>query len=356
MSEGIAGESRGITRRGAAKTAITFAAGAAVGAIASKAPEFLKKADNKIVDTVKNITLDDLRNPEGDNFKRLVSASAQEFVDILQPAGIQPKDLVNRLKFHNTQEEYINAIRNAGIIDFSITEGTAHFGIFTRKTGEIQMNTKSLREEANYYSDYPGIIVYRWLVHEWIHSLASEKQNGKYIRSAKDVITDKNNNNPEVWTKYRGGRIITESYEALAFFDESLTDLITKQVVTQSLVKDPTLLGSAVTFINQSSYSEGTSRLGRIAERARLTSKELARYYQTSDVEALFEKIGSVFKQTALTEVIGTQRGARTDEQMKQEKNFLVGKRMAFIVDGKNWDEYSSMLTHLEPTPVPAQK
>ena len=350
MSEGVAGESKGITRRGAVKTAATFAAGAAVGAVASRAPELLRKEDNPLIDSLKEFTLDDFKDPGSEKFKRLFDASANEFVGLLQPEGVTAEDLKKRTRFFTNEADYKVAVERAGGV-FVLADGEVRFGDYVRRKGDyygqVLMNLDGLKRVAESGSEYPGVMIYRWLVHEWVHALGRNVVSGAYLDNKKEIITDRDGKNPEVWEGYQGGRIRTRNYTALTNFDEAWTDFITKGVVTESLKKDQKLLDSAITYLGNSNYLEVTNRFGRLAQRAGLDAKTLARLYQDSNIERLFPRIGSIFKETALSQVSAVQKGQRTETEVLQDKSFILGKRMAFIIDFKDWGLYNDMLTHL---------
>ena len=340
-------QGEGVSRR----DFLRFGAGAAVGAVAATVvPELSQNSEQQerqeFFDTIKGLTYDDLKNPDQEKLKRFSEACAREYLKITSTQGITVEDLVNNAAFHSTQEEFVGAVRNSGLPNYPSDRNAYAHNFYDSK--RIDVNLGLISNNLHMETEYPGVKLFDTLIHEWVEVRAVENTTGEFLNSPQEVLIT--GETSEQWARYRGGRVYTEGgHYGLLNFDNAWDQLITRRILMESLRDDLTLLGASVTVSSVNGIAEETDKLSRIVERAGISTQEMAILYANSDVEGMLARMGSVFKDSALETLSEVNRGGRTEEEIKSQKDFLLGKRAAFLISSKRWDDYGEMIDHIRP-------
>lgn len=344
----IQGESSKASRRGFLTKMGILATGLVGGVAAAREviPKVLpeKKAESNIENHIRGLSFEDIDRPESEKFKGFIGACASEYLKLAGIQQVAPNELIQKTIFHKTQQEFRQSVTAQG---FTVADNDRSFGIVTYKSGNVNMNLELLREVASAYTRYPGIMIFRWLVHEWGDLLAKDNSQGVFLNNPSEILTDESGKNPEAWEKYRGGMIITKSYTGLFFFDNAWNDLATRRLIMKSLQAED-LKAAAIPIIADSGYFQQANYLGRILELTGIDIPQSINLHSNSKVEDMFKTIGSVFEESVLSEISDFQKGGRNEDQLHQDKDFLVGKRIAFLVNGKHWEAFGKMLPYIK--------
>lgn len=326
--------------------------GAAAVAVATVLPEVSNRSEQQerqeFYNTIKSITYEDLNSPESDKLAVFTRMCASEYARVTG-LEIDVDDLTGRTKFFRTEDEFYEAIKKAEP-SFVPNDNVKLFGRVSYSDDTARINLRLIRDgNTSLETEYPGAKLFKSLCHEWGDVLSIDNRNGKYLHDPREKIGDREGNNAQVWERFRGGKIYTQDYHALTLFGNAWNELVTRRVVAESLKDDAELRPAMITLSNDSAYREATDKLSRIVERVGLTTQEMAEMHMKSDVEGMLTRIGAAFGDPAVALLSDINRGGRTDEEVAAERDFLLGKRAAFLITQENWDGYRDMVNNIKP-------
>lgn len=330
---------------------LKFGAGAAVGAVAATfVPEIGRKNEQQerkeFYDTIKSITYEDLNNPESQKIRGFTRKCASEYIKVTG-LEIGLEELVDKTKIYRTKDEYFEGIRASGV---NPPDSERPFGTTTFNDNTVHMNLELIREgNTSMETEYPGVMLFKQLCHEWGDVLSIDNRNGEQLGQDNNTFGDREGNNLQVWERYRGGVIYSKDYRALSLFGNAWNELTTRRVVMESLKGDETLLSAATTLSSDSAYREATDKLSRVIERADLNVQEMAYLHQNSNVEGMFQRMGSAFDDSVVDTLSQGVIQGRTEDQIRIDRDFLVGRTVAWSITNENWQDYRALINHIKP-------
>jgi hypothetical protein len=340
QQEGI---TKGITRRALLKFGGLAALSAGAGRLAAEIPSGKESRINSPVRAISELTYEDLDNPESPKFQGLVFSSAIAYEATAN--GIMPSQTP---RFHRKEQDFVEAVKATGDTDYGSKEGAIAFGWTHYGSGEININLEGIGRFSRRVTRYPGIKLVDVLFHEWGEALPKARNKGEFLNKDSEFFSAEENGHHEAWERYWGGRVYSRTANGFRGFDHVWLQLCAQRQMMEVLKGKPELLSSAVNILPNFLGFEGVRRLSSVAERAGLRTADIISFRLSSDFEEMMRRMGSIFKDSALGELSDIQKGGRSSAAVMEDRDFLIGKRVAILIETKSWDALDQMLTQLK--------
>ena len=217
----------------------------------------------------------------------------------------------------------------------------------THVNGEVFINLKNVSEASSEYTNHPGVFLASLLIHEWKHLETDERHEGRYLNGV-DFLKHGTEKIKQPYSSYDGGRIRTKSGSKLRLFDEAWVELVAVKLMDDFVGDDKKLRPDVVAYHANGLYQRPAVRLRMLVDRADIPTVELWRMHKDSDLEGLLTKIGSLFDDRALNDVYPHFKEDRSYEQITEDKDWIIGQHVAFMIHDAEYEEHRVFMQHLK--------
>lgn len=218
--------------------------------------------------------------PALESFTRLL---AEEYLRLTQSPRLTPQRLTapNQTNFFRDQKSYVAAVKQV-VSDYVPGNqwGYTHFA-----SGLVFIDLETLQRQSRAQSEKAGLALLDALWHEWGHLDVEEKDQGKFLKNPvyyfKSPVTRQN----EVFLKYRGGEIFTQTYYGFLRFAEVWNEAITvRRMIEQVGLEEVISAGDY--------YQNGISFFPALTIALEISLDNLYRLHANSSFEEFAQMIG----------------------------------------------------------------
>lgn len=202
-----------------------------MGAGALGATHLPEIPDNRsFKEKVTSFTWEQAANPE--QLEKFTKMLADEYLRLTGTNRLKKDDLIGlgKTNFFNNTAAYFNAIKS---VEPDFKPGDSHWGYTFYANNQSFIDLSSLKKQTMEQTpkglnpnQMAGRTLLEALWHEWGHKDVTEKTTGQFINNPQAQFYSPNSNKNEVFRKYRGGVVYTDTYYGYLRFDEVWNDTI----------------------------------------------------------------------------------------------------------------------------------
>lgn len=243
--------------------------------------------------------------------KKFVDDLADSYLQLTQTPRLDKEGLTQKTYSYSSEQEFINAVRK---IDPSYAIPHER-GYADYKNKNVFLNLEALRRDG---PDRAGLEIINTLWHEWGHLDITERTTGELLNNQKFFFYSPNSNSNELFRKYIGAAIYTNTYYGFKRFEEVLNEIMVLRRMTGQLE-----LGDVVS--SKEFYQNGTDFFSKFTS-IYIPLKTLYEMHATSDFEGLAKLVGQYLpgKETPIT------RGVRLFRGIHQSDSDLIKQTGVF--------------------------
>lgn len=246
------------------------------------APKTEQPRETSLKEKVLSFTWKDAENP--DKLKAFVKNLADEYLQLTQTPRLKKEDLIGKGKttFYYDRESYINAVREV-YPQFAPRQtdwGATHYA-----SKMVFIDFDTLKKQAIAQNAPAGFALIDTVWHEWGHLDVTARTTGEFINNPKFYFPSPNSNTNELFRKYRGGAIYSDTYYDFLKFEEVLIESITIRRIAELMEIDSKLVSAG------NYYENGVDFFPKFTS-AYIPPGTLYQMHATSDFEGLAELVG----------------------------------------------------------------
>ncbi len=179
---------------------------------------------------VLSFTADKLDKP--DELRAFVEQAADEYLKATKTPRLTREDLLgkNRTNFYANQKDYVAAVKAANP-DNNPTKFTAYTDFTSR---QVFIDLESQKKEL-LSSGGAGLLFLGNLWHEWGHLDVTERREGKLLNNPEIFFDSPNSHKQEMFRRYRGGEVFTDTYFGYKTFEEILNETVNQERIQQTM-------------------------------------------------------------------------------------------------------------------------
>lgn len=230
---------------------------------------------------------------KGQELESFTSDLADEYLRLTGTTRVNKNDLTGagKTNYFTNRDEMVKAIR-ALTPDFIPT--TRQWGYTDFETGKVFIDLGTLKEQTGTQArqnngdpnDTAGVALLDALWHEWGHVDVTPRTEGKYINNPQLYFYSPNSNKNELYKKYRGAQVFTDTYYGFLRFEEILNEtIIVKRMIEQVGLED--------IFSASEYYENGIDFFPLFTSAVEIKLEDLYQLHTTSDFEGIVNLIGS---------------------------------------------------------------
>lgn len=215
------------------------------------------------------------------NFNELI---AKKYIEQTKSPTVTAEQLIKQTNYFYDSDEYLKAVRAANP-EYFLTEnwGYTHFA-----TGEVFIDLKRREQEAVdagiLGEGSAGLAILGAAWHEWGHVDVEERTSGHFLNNDEFVFTSPVSGKNEVFKKYRGGEIFTDTYFGFLRFEEVWNESIN--------VRRQLGLGFEKIISASNYYENGVDFFPLLTRALGISLEQEYELHRTSDFEGFARLIG----------------------------------------------------------------
>lgn len=238
--------------------------------------------EKSLKDKVHSFTWDNAQNSE--KLEAFVENLANDYLQITRTPRLTKEDLLGtgRTTLSPTRNTFIESVR---AVEPSYEPTETQWGYTDYKSRRVFIDLENLKKQSLTQNAEAGLALIDALWHEWGHLDVTERTSGELLNNRQTFFYSPVSNQNELFRKYRGGAVYTDTYYGYLRFEEVWNETITVRRMIEQV-------GLSSIISARDYYENGIDFFPKFTSAVNIPLSTLYQLHATSDFEGLAMLIG----------------------------------------------------------------